>query len=165
MTGGQQPVFESVELTSYESYELAEINHDRDRAQRALQNADGRMNQLAWKVLKDSGKDGASLEGWDFHIEQESKRVLLRREEVKPVPGSLGDVLSKTEGRVLKPGERCDEPAKWLCGGEYVCDAHLGYYSGEHQPANASEQSLGCGYVEPEPPPKPDPDPPEHRSN
>ncbi len=149
-----KPLWEVFELTSYESYELAEVTAAQDSALRAKQRADGRMNQLAWKVLKASGKEPASLEGWDFHIDGDSKRVVLRREVEKAEAGGIGPGRDQPKG--LKPGDVCGEPAKWaLQAGpkspfQHACLRHVRHFVGA-QHAIRHGEDMACEYVEPTP--------------
>ncbi len=75
------PDFESIELTSFESYELAEITDELDRVNRAHDSARRRMDNLARAVLKDFKT--ADLSAWSFHIDAPGKRVVIRREVEK----------------------------------------------------------------------------------
>ncbi len=73
-----------IPLDATESYKLANLENEKTRALRVLQDIEGRMAQFAWSIFHRVKMDTAvgSLNGWEFHIDAKGKRVVLKR--VKP---------------------------------------------------------------------------------
>lgn len=69
------------ELTSFESFELAEINDEQQRAMRASQQADHRMGSFLRTVLRRCGVTGTDADGWMFHVDADAKRVVVRKQD------------------------------------------------------------------------------------
>ena len=75
------PPIEEIALTGYEGYELAELYDEQRRAEASMNRVQNRMSHIAKAALDRARLTEEVIAEWSFHIDAETKRVLLRKGE------------------------------------------------------------------------------------
>ena len=77
------PVTEVVISDAFEAWELRGLSYDQHDAEERLTLVARRMSAIAKSALDGAGLTDATIAEWTFHIDADTKRVLLRKGEAR----------------------------------------------------------------------------------